>query len=408
MIWDKWIPKKYLVNSTVCGIEVVFTNTGYVLNYSLLKNQNKKLSIITSGQCESLAQLPKEIKKSKSPVVLNFVGKGVINKKASYNSKEELHSADFIHQHLPAVNADEFYFQVIPQENGSCFIGLLRKEQADTLIAEILSDKYEIADVILGSGVVIAINKLIEGYNQISSGSSKIELQNGYIENIVPVDENIEKEIMLGELAVKSNCINAFSAAFSYVTLQSLYINEGGGLVNHKIKHSEKSRLKAIKYFFIGLALIISLVNFLVFSNYFSKSNKLQSELDIYQDKYQQINELLSSYEKKKGLIEQTGLLEGNSLAKYSDKIASTLPAEVVLTDFYLNPPTKIENVEDTLTAYQRNTILIKGNCNSSMIINEWVNVLKSQNFIKDVNLEKFLFSNEGNQPNFEIKIITE
>lgn len=407
MFWDKWIPEKYLVNSTVCGIEVVFTNEGYTLNYTLLKNQNKKLSISESGDCESFSRLPETIKKSKCPLVLNFTGKGVINKKASFSSKEELHSADFIHQHLPAVNSDEFYFQILPQENGSCFIGLLRKEQSDSLIAEVNSIKLEIADVIIGQGVIISITKLIGAYNQISAGSSKVELLNGYIENIIPTEEQTT-EIKLGELAIKSSYINAFSAAFSYLTSQSLYINEGNSLINHKIKHSEKSKLKVAKYFFVGLAFVICLVNFLIFSNYYSKSNKLQSELDIYQDKYEQINELLSSYEKKKVLIEQTGLLEGNSLAKYSDKIASTLPQEVVLADFYLNPQAKTENVEDTLTAYQRNVILVKGNCNSSMTINEWVNVLKSQNFIKDVNLEKFLFNNEGNQPNFEIKIITE
>lgn len=408
MFWDKWIPGKYLVNSTVCGIEVVFTANGYTLNYALLKNQNNKLNVIESGRCESFTQLPETLKKTKCPLVINFTGKGVINKKASYNSQEELHSAEFIHQHLPAINTDEFYFQIIAQDNGSCFIALLRKEQADSLIAEVNQNKFEIADVVIGQGVVTSITKLIAGYNQLNAGTSKVELLNGFIENIIPTEDLTTEEIKLGDLSIKSNYINAFSSAFSYLTLQNLYLKENNSLVNHKIKHTDKNKLKVAKYFFVGLAFTICLVNFLVFTNYYSKSNKLQSELDIYQDKYEQINELLSSYEKKKVLIEQTGLLEGNSLAKYSDKIASTLPQEVVLTDFYLNPEVKNTDTEDTLTAYQRNIILVKGNCNSSMIINEWVNVLKSQNFIKNVNLEKFLFSNEGNQPNFEIKIVTE
>jgi hypothetical protein len=51
---------------------------------------------------------------------------------------------------------------------------------------------------------------------------------------------------------------------------------------------------------------------------------------------------------------------------------------------------------------------VIKGNCNKSLILNEWVSVLKMQKFIKDVSLEKFTFNKETALPNFEIRIITE
>lgn len=407
MFWDKWIPGKYLVNSTVCGVELSFTDTGYNLYYSLLNTQSKKLNITDCGRCDTFAQLSEKIKKQKCPLVLNLTGRGVINKKGSYNSKEEFHSSEFIHQHFPAINTEEFYFQSLPQDNGNCFITLVRKEQVDNLIADVANAGFEVADVILGSGVVISIPKLLESYNQINSGNEKIELQNGYVENISLTNETTEKEIKLGDLSLKSNFIKAFSSAFAYLTRQEIYVRGNNLLLNHKIKHNEKSKLKVVKYFFIGIAFMICLVNFLVFSNYYSKSNKLQGELDIYQGKDAQINELLKSYEKKKGLIEQTGLLEGESLAKYSDKIASTIPDEVVLTEFYLNPERK-SNEEDTLASYEKNILLIKGNCNKSMIVNEWLNVLKAQNFIKDVNLEKFAYSSEANQPNFEIKIITE
>ncbi len=98
--------------------------------------------------------------------------------------------------------------------------------------------------------------------------------------------------------------------------------------------------------------------------------------------------------------------MENNTTSMYTDKIAATIPNEVVLREWVSNPAKKhIE--EDSLLVFDKNNILIKGNCDKSLIVNEWINVLKGQNFVKDVNLEKFSYISENNQPNFEVKIVT-
>jgi hypothetical protein len=68
----------------------------------------------------------------------------------------------------------------------------------------------------------------------------------------------------------------------------------------------------------------------------------------------------------------------------------------------------QLKDSEDSLITFSSKQLIIKGNCNKSLIINEWANVLKMQKFIKDVSLEKFSYNSEGLLPNFEIKIITE
>lgn len=410
MFWDKWIPKKYLVKSTVCGLEVVFTESGFKLFYSVLKKQKNKLEITEEGSCDSIAALPAKIKKDKIPLILNVTGKGVIIKKTQYNSEQELNSPEFIQQNLPAIHPEDFYIQVLKQNNPVCFISVIRKGQLDALLKELTENKYEVADVIIGPAGIISINALIAGYNYVYAGDNRVELLNGNIETITN-DASVAAEaaaIEVDGLSIKPVQTLAFSGAFNYLTSQSIYSTGASNLNAYKTAHTEKNKIRTALFFFVTLAFASCLINFLFFSNYFSGNNKLQSELDVYQGKYEQINELLTSYEKKKGLIEQTGLLDNNSLSKYSDRIASTIPDEVVLTEFYLNPQIKDLSGEDSLTNFEKNTIILKGNCHKSLIINEWVNVLKTQNFIRDVNLEKFAFNNESNQPNFEIKIITE
>jgi hypothetical protein len=72
------------------------------------------------------------------------------------------------------------------------------------------------------------------------------------------------------------------------------------------------------------------------------------------------------------------------------------------------NPKTEKDDSEDSLITFQNGQLTIKGNCNKSLIINEWVNVLKMQKFVRDVSLEKFAYNNDGVLPNYEIKVLTQ
>ena len=105
-------------------------------------------------------------------------------------------------------------------------------------------------------------------------------------------------------------------------------------------------------------------------------------------------------------MIEQTGIFENKKLSVYADKIAASMPQDIVLRDLYFNPQTQ-ETEEDSLVSFNANQLIIKGNCTKSLLLNEWVNVLKSQSYVKSVNLESFIFNSEGHLPNFILKLET-
>lgn len=409
MFWDKWIPNKYLIKSTICGLEVLHSDSGIKFRYTILKKQSNKLQVVDSGTFDNLSEIPKRIEKEKIPLILNFTGKGIINRKLNFNSDEELMSDDFIHQHFPSSSGEDFCTQIIKQKNNTCFVSLIRKSQLDSIIQEIKKLNHDVAGIIIGPASSVFVLNLISNRNLLNTGSYKLEILNDNIETITNIVEPIPNEqIEMDGLKINSLYLLSFASAFSYLTFQAPFKTSERNISSYGITHLERNKLRTARYFFVALTFFISITNFLFFNNYYSESNKMQSELDIYEGKYDQINELLSNYEKKKGLIEQTGLLEGGLLAKYADKIAGTIPEEVILTEFYFNPELKNNTEEDSLKGFQKNIILIKGNCDKSFLVNEWVSVLKSQSFIKEVNLEQFLFKNEGNQPNFIIKVATE
>jgi hypothetical protein len=314
-----------------------------------------------------------------------------------------------LQQYLPGIHLSDFFIQLFVQENNTLFASIQRREQLTSLIKDIEVKLPELSDVYIGCSAVTAITGLVSNFNYLQPNLNRVELQNDFVAQIIPTSEpRDQSEIEIGGLNMSSKNLLSFSSGFAYLTNQVLYKTVDTEQFQWRQKHLEKNKFKLALTFFLSFGFALCLINFLLFSNYFSQTQKLDSELGLYQDKYDKINELLTNYEKKKSLIEETGLLENYFFSTYTDKIAATLPKEVVLTDLVFNPVMETDLSEDSLMNFNKKLLMIKGNCNKSLLINEWVNVLKTQNFIKDVNLEKFSFNSDGNQPNFEIKIITE
>lgn len=408
MFWDKWIPAKFMIKPTVCGVEVFTTEQRSTCFFVILKRQNNKLEILQQGICANLSELPGIIKKDKIPVVLSINGRGIIIKKIVYNAGEDLHDENFLQQYLPGMQFSDFNIQVFDQDNHTLFVSIQRKEQTDEIITEALKHKYELANVLIGAPVVTAMTRLLGGYNFVQANHQRIELQNGCIEQIVPSGDQANGQgIEIDALNVPSESVLSFAGAFAYLTSQKIFISPNRELAIIREQHEEKNKFRFAAALLIVLAFLSCLINFLFFSSAFSKNTKLDTELALYQDKYDRINELLASYEKKRHLIEETGLMDNYFFSTYTDKIAATIPDQVILTDYRFNPPSETEADEDSLVAFHKNLVMIKGFCNKSLLLNEWVNVLKTQNFIKDVNLEKFLFNTGENQPNFTLKIET-
>jgi len=405
MFWDKWIPSRFLKKTSVCGVEAVITTEGICFYYAVLKIQKGQLSISHSGNSKQQEDLPAFVTKDKIPVVINISGKGIITKKINLESGENVQQEEIIAEHLPTINQNDFYIQ-INHLSACAFISIIRKEDIDNILNSPSLQNKEIVDIIIGPSYIETIGPIVSKFNLIQSNCYKIDFSNNAIDTISPLSDTDKIFTYdIDGLEIKHTHLMTFAVGFNYLTEGAEITNSNTKFEELKNKHSEKNKLRVVSYSYIGFAAIICLINFLFFNYYFGLNNKLDTELNIYQDKYDQINDLLSNYEKKKQLIDQAGVMSGYPIAKFADKIAGTIPKEVVLIEWVFNPMKKNAE-EDSLLCFEKNNISIKGNCNKSLIINEWLNVLKSQNFIQDVNLEKFNFNTESNLPNFEINII--
>jgi Tfp pilus assembly protein PilN len=407
MFWDKWIPVKYLVKSEICAVELNFTENGREFYYTHLSNKSNKLNVVSTGISHDTLEFPKIIEKNKIPVLLIVNGKGILIKKVMISENAELPITEIIQQNLPALNLSEFYVQLYQQENNESFIAFCRKEIVDLVIKELKEKKFDLAGVLIGAPAVLGLKPLWTNFNSIHCSTHKAELTNQCIDNFSPAVPDQNEELKLDGISILPKHVLGFSGGLAYLTRRNIAGQEEGALSSLGRAHVEKNKFRFLMIVCVMLAFVFAATNVVFYTTYFDNNNKLETELSVYQGKYDQINKLLSDYQEKKGLIENTGILQGNSISEFADKIAKTIPEEVVLTEMTFNPKIEKDESEDSLIIFANKQLLIKGNCNKSMIVNEWVNVLKMQNFIRDVSLEKFTYNKDGFTPNYEIKLLT-
>lgn len=406
MWWERWIPKSYVIKSEICGVECLCeedTNTFY---YTFLQNKKNNIEITKRGTSSNSTEILLFTKKSSIPITLAINGKGVISKKIIFSENDSLQLQDLIKQHFSTIQAHEFYVQFYQNSNNSGHLVICRKKQVDDIIQQFETTKQELVNVFLGPLICNSISNLTVTYNRIDTSINQLQLVNGEVDTIQPYQNEERTNLTVGDLTLTPNEIIAFSAGFSYLTQQHNYVTKNAEIGQLPIRHTEKIKVRLLIFSMLIFLFIICGVNSVFFFQKFEENNELEVRLNMYESKNSQITQLLENYQKKKSLIEQTGIFENKKLSVYADKIASSLPNDILLRDLYFNPQTE-ETEEDSLVSFNNNELIIKGNCTKSLLLNEWVNVLKSQSYVKSVNLESFIFNSEGHLPNFILKVET-
>lgn len=404
MFWEKIIPDKYLVKSVVCGLEIIFSETGTLFNYCILKKSSNKLQLVEQGTFKTFEEIPPIIKKNKTPLNIVVSGSGIIVKPFSYTVNTPQNSENLISEIFPALQTDQFIIQKHMQSATSGFLCVIRKQALQTILNYLLTHKFAVADLIIGPCFLNAVPLITANYNSVTSSAYVIEFSENSIASVT-TNTNTNNTYSIDDFEITSAQLLSFSAAFIYLVQFSHFENYNNEY-NFKTKHAENNKFNILAYAFIFIFFVLCSINFLFYSSLFKNNNKTNAALTLYQGKFDQVSKVFDEYEKKRTLIEQTGILNSNLIAKQADHIAQTLPQEIVLNDWQFNPLIKQAN-DDSLIAFSKNSIIIKGNCNKSIVINEWVNLLKRLTFIEDVTLQKFSFSKDAHISNFELIIHT-
>lgn len=408
MWWDKWIPHKFRVKQEIFAIEICIKESETRYHFTHLKQKNRQLELVSTESVTKLT-LPAAVIKNKIPLVIIVNGKGIVLKKINLAENPNEPVQTIVAQHLPTLDTNDFYIQLYKQEDKTAFITLCRKELVNEFLNVLKSLKTDVALVFLGPAEIIGLQPFWSHLSQLQTSVQQMTLSNNCIETISTATFNNEKDAVfnLDALNIRSSFTLGFSGGFNYLLQNTVKENFNAELTQLETKHLEKNKLRFLQVTAVAFAFAIAVVNVLFYTSYFDTNSKLETELAVYQGKYEEVNKLLDDYQRNKSLIETAGVLSKNRLSEYADRIGSSMPDGITLTDLYFNPKKAGDDENDSLVAFDNRLMIIKGNCDKSLIINEWVNVLKTQKFVSDVSLEKYVYTNNGSQPNFEIKLLT-
>lgn len=281
-----------------------------------------------------------------------------------------LHKTKLLNQSLieavPFYNPKEYYVDIYDDTSQSQVV-LAKKTEIDNLL-----NQTKISNSIIGVllGEIAAHTYIREDNPEMTKQSTSISTPNYIIQTM----DGVIKKIVQNE---DSSNMSAFAS--QTVELFNVEFIKGTGLDYTKINYSDYAftqQWKKLGLIFVGMWLVLLLINFGVFQSVYSKASVIpENNLSIaeqIQKAQSQINQL-----------SKEGTNASGDFALLSDYIGSKAPRSITLTSIELNP---LSNEEGTPTI-TRNTITVDGKSKSSKEVNTFIKQLKEVERFSSINV---------------------
>lgn len=397
--------ERIVTGSLFAGLEIQFLTEGMVWHLVVLRKKGKQLVVERSvAGIESFELLSTHLAKD-IPLAIAFTGKGILHRRIAGDPAGD--PKIFLSKVLPNASLKDFYMQHIPAAQDEQFVSVLRKPVVDSVLEQ-LKD-FAVVGCALGSFAVLNSLPLLDDVkNEFKFGNHTLHLQDNLPEEVYYAEDHSgEKHFNIGGQIVDAKMLLAFSVAFQ----QLLPVNARVEM-QVELLESSKSDFLQKKLFVAGgktllaAMLLLLLGNYLFFSRYWSEKSELDSKLQINGGALTELRNLEKQVEVKRAFLEQTGLLSGSNHSYYADQVAAGLPAEILLTRMNLAP--KLKLTEDDSIGFKPGRVEIDGSCSQSVVLNKWLQELKTKKWVRSATLESYLQDKNMKQGEFKIALILE
>ncbi|HWY38183.1 MAG TPA: hypothetical protein VNY73_06460, partial [Bacteroidia bacterium] len=300
--------------------------------------------------------------------------------------------ASAFHKVFPTGNESDFYIQVYYGLEGQGFCSVIRRKKVDEIINSLQEKGLQVIEFFLGPFVVensLALTAAQSSVYELDWAGHRVSIEDKKIKEYVAAENNTQQEFQFGEFTVQSNVLLAFCAAFHYfVPLASVIHSNVGVPVRYEEYRNSKAFVKLARVSVVFF-LAVCLVNFFLFTNYFDKQKKLDAELTVYQSAISMHDKLNSELQNKKSFLEKSGLAFSTKTSYYTDRLMYDIPEEIQLVSLSLFPlKNRIE--KDSALQFDNKKILIKGFCQKSILLNNWINLIKTKDFVQETVLDNY------------------
>lgn len=388
----------------VVDVEIAATSN-CIYSLAILNKKKEELSFqFPILETPNLEVIKKSIP-SESPICLVINGKGILYK--FLNIQENTSDTSIVKQLLPDANPDDFYIQRLEMESSenkrNNIVSLVRKETIDPIV-ETFSNMGFVTSVSIGPFIFNNILSFFPSIQQVNYKNLTIQIQSNEISGYEH-QENRQTDILkLNDQEVNSTFLPSLSLGIAFLTNADHSFSDIHTIYSQQKEYQYKQKsVKILKYaLLIFFALL--LISYLLFDTYYSKAERLQSEMAQKEQISSELEELRKSYNSKNKFLKESGLLGQTKLSYHLDKIAETIPSSIVLDEMIANPIQKKIGLKDA-TNFEKNIILINGFSKDSYIFNQWIKDLKSIPSFADVSIIRYEYKEKEGKAYFSVKI---
>ena len=338
-----------------------------------------------------------------TPLYLSLNGKGILHKKLQSGNKP-----DNINQLLPNASPDDFYMQAYRINENERIVSIVRKDVVNTVLDHFNNSRHFLVEISLGPFILNSVVGLLENQDgYLNAAHYKILLENDKISQIEHSDDQIQenKYLIAGESLTDKNIL-PYALALQHFT----------GVSDHVVFEAERPPVQQEEFIYkklygylgygmLGLFFIILLINYLVFTGYQNRTDNLTQQISANTGMIEKLDKLNKEFRVKNDLVIKSGLLQQTMFSYYADCIASSVPPEITLTKMALFPlQDKVRSGEEI--RFDRKIIRIEGKTKYSIRLNNWLNMLKKENWIKNVKVNDFYQDDLHEPGEFAIEII--
>lgn len=389
--------------NSATGIHLYILSDGqWDMNIVLLEKKKNLIHVIDNYS--SISNL-EEIENSLPvgvPIILSIEGKGIIHKRV--NNTDNTH---LVQQVFPNAQPNDFLVQSQEISADLRIISLIRKSAVREIINIFSAKGYHIYTIFLGP---FSLNCLWSSFDQqLEKYTVDIYTINREKDRIIQMDIEIEKPA-LDHYTIAQEVIDSLSL-IPYSNAVSFFIHGDLGLsisedvcLSHKEQFIYKRIFRAAAAGVLVLLFIVLLVNFLVFDNVNKRFFEAQSQFKTDLQLVTRMDSLKAEFQNKEVLIEENGLMTGTRYSFYADRIASLVPEQVALTKLDINPVLSKSGMEKELR-FNRNLMLIKGQCKSGFVLDEWMDKLRNESWIKYMEVLQYQQENKRTPGVFILQI---
>lgn len=404
----KQVKNKILALKKVAGIELTFlTESSFTINCIILEVKKGNAVVAkTYYNLKTFSELEGKIPEQ-TPVALVVNGKGLIHKAIDTISNN-------LPSHiLPGVNPNDFIFQYF-EGFEKPDIAIIRKNTVEKVIAELTQLKIYCTSLSLAfydiSSITAFINHTGDIYTtQYTLGFNDNRIFQYKINSIGEKEILVRPEINIATAYVKSNFIIPYAAAIKLLSagIKNSSAVQLESLTENQKRLTQSSEIKLYSFSFLGILLFLLLLNFFIYSHYFSKNNALLSNNHYslqQKSKYESLKKSL--YDKKEFLANAGWLNNSRMISFYADRIAATVPDSVTLTSLNVYPAISKFSFSKKQWNFQQDTILITGLCSDPSYLDPWIKEMGEIQNVNQARINSYQFKKRGETGIFTAEVI--